>query len=175
MTQPTATGTEERPVEESKRRSQILTEPQATEPLSPLGATTTFDTMATARQRKLPILLFIGAIMINKLMGFTFLPPKATIHSYIGVSIFPLILIKICINRYFKKFYNSLPVYGVMVLMAIFFQTALYAPFHLHVHHHETDEKIIQIKTKIEKTKTTKDPVCGTVVRDPKKEHSEEY
>jgi cytochrome b561 len=91
--------------------------------------------------------LFIGAIMINKFMGFTFLPPKATIHSYIGVSIFPLILIKICINRFFKKFYNSLPVYGVMVLMAIFFQTALFAPFHLHVHHHEPDEQTTQTET----------------------------
>ncbi len=37
MTQPTDAGTEERPVEESKRRDQVLTEPQATE-LAKLGA-----------------------------------------------------------------------------------------------------------------------------------------
>lgn len=76
--------------------------------------------------------LFIGTIMINKLLGFAFLPPKATIHSYIGVSIFPLILIKICINRFFKKFYNSLPVYGVMILMAVYFQIPLYAGLRLY-------------------------------------------
>ena len=121
MTQPTATGTEERPVEEGKRRAQVLEEGQATElaklgaeiekyygepqdiewclakgkfyivqsrsittlpaepvqwespipgakwikdvqasewatePVSPLGATTTFATMVAARQRQLPM------------------------------------------------------------------------------------------------------------------------
>ena len=131
MTQPTATGTEEHPVEESKRRAQVLDvaqatelaklgaeiekyygEPQdiewclangkfyivqtrpittlpsepvrwerpiagakwlkdlqaaewATEPLSPLGATTTFATMITARQRKLPIQQMPWYALIN--------------------------------------------------------------------------------------------------------------
>ncbi len=131
MTQPTATGTEERPVEESKRRAQVLNatqatelaklgaeiekhygEPQdiewcfangkfyivqarpittlpsepvrwespitgakwlkdlqaaewATEPLSPLGATTTFDAMITARQRKLPMQQMPWYALIN--------------------------------------------------------------------------------------------------------------
>ncbi len=131
MTQPTATGTEERPVEESKRRAQVLTvaqvtelakigaqiekyygEPQdiewclakgkfyivqarpittmppepvkwespianakwikdlqaaewTTEPLSPLGATTTFDAMITARQRKFPLQKYPWHALIN--------------------------------------------------------------------------------------------------------------
>jgi pyruvate,water dikinase len=131
MTRPTATGTEERPVEESKRRAQVLEmaqaaelaklgaeiekyygEPQdiewclangkfyivqarpittmpsepvrwgspitgskwlkdlqagewATEPLSPLGATTTFDAMITARQRKFPIQQWPWSVLIN--------------------------------------------------------------------------------------------------------------
>ena len=131
MTQPTATGTQERPVEESKRRAQVLNatqatelaklgaeiekyygEPQdiewcfangkfyivqarpittlpsepvrwespitgakwlkdlqaaewATEPLSPLGATTTFDAMITARQRKLPMQQMPWYALIN--------------------------------------------------------------------------------------------------------------
>ncbi len=131
MTQPTATGTEERPVEESKRRAQVLEviqatelaklgaeiekyygEPQdiewcfadgkfyivqarpittmpselvrwvspiagakwlkdlqaaewATEPLSPLGATTTFEAMITARQRKLPMQRLPWYALIN--------------------------------------------------------------------------------------------------------------
>jgi pyruvate,water dikinase len=131
MTQPTATGTEERAVEESKRRAQVLKmaqatelaklgtaiekyygEPQdiewclangkfyivqarpittmpsepvrwespisgtkwlkdlqagewATEPLSPLGATTTFVAMITTRQRKLPMQRFPWHTLIN--------------------------------------------------------------------------------------------------------------
>jgi phosphohistidine swiveling domain-containing protein len=131
MTKPTATGTEERPVEESKRRAQVLGvgqatelaklgaeiekyygEPQdiewclangkfyivqarpittmpsepvrwespisgtkwlkdlqagewATEPLSPLGATTTFVAMITTRQRKLPMQRFPWHTLIN--------------------------------------------------------------------------------------------------------------
>ena len=131
MTQPTTTGTEEHPVEESKRHAQVLEvnqatelaklgveiekhygEPQdiewclvdgkfyivqarpitalppeparwespipgakwlkdlqagewATEPLSPLGATTTFQAMITARQRKLPMQRFPWHALIN--------------------------------------------------------------------------------------------------------------
>jgi pyruvate,water dikinase len=131
MTQPTVTGTGERPVEQSKRRAQVLEAPQAselaklgaqiekyygepqdiewcladrkfyivqarpittlpsepvqwespvrgakwlkdlqagewaTEPLSPLGATTTFTTMITARQRKLPMQRFPWHALIN--------------------------------------------------------------------------------------------------------------
>ncbi len=131
ITVPTATGTEERPVEESKRRKQVLEtaqvtelaklgaeiekyygEPQdiewclangkfyivqarpittlpaeplqwespvpgakwlkdlqagewATEPLSPLGATTTFDAMITARQRKFPMQQWPWSARIN--------------------------------------------------------------------------------------------------------------
>ena len=131
MTQPTATGTEERPVEQSKRHAQVLEvgqaielaklgaeiekyygEPQdiewclangkfyivqarsitampsepvrwgspitgakwlkdlqagewATEPLSPLGATTTFDAMITARQRKFPMQQWPWSALIN--------------------------------------------------------------------------------------------------------------
>lgn len=131
MTQPTAEGTEERPVGESKRRAQVLTAAQATElaklgaeiekyygapqdiewclakgkfyivqarpittlppepvkwespiagakwlkdmqagewatePLSPLGATTTFDAMITARQRKFPLQKYPWHTLIN--------------------------------------------------------------------------------------------------------------
>ena len=131
MTQPTVTGTEERPVEESQRRKQVLDkaqatelaklgaeiekhygEPQdiewcfangkfyivqarpittmpaepvrwespipgakwlkdlqaaewATEPLSPVGATTTFEVMIAARQRKLPMQRFPWHALIN--------------------------------------------------------------------------------------------------------------
>jgi YHS domain-containing protein len=40
---------------------------------------------------------------------------------------------------------------------------------------HELDGQIIQIKTEVKKAETIKDPVCGMVVRDPKKELSEEH
>ena len=71
--------------------------------------------------------LFICVIMFQKLEGFNILPPKAAIHAYIGIAIFPLIVIKICIVRFYKKFYRSLPVYGVILVIAVFLQVPLYA------------------------------------------------
>lgn len=75
--------------------------------------------------------LFIGAIMFKKLEEMNVMPTKAAIHAYIGVSIFPLIIIKICINRFFKKFYKSLPIYGVIILIAVYFQIPLYAGLYI--------------------------------------------
>lgn len=71
--------------------------------------------------------LFIAVIMFQKLEGFTMLPPKAVIHAYIGIAIFPLIIIKIGIVRFYKKFYKSLPVYGIILLIAVYLQVPLYA------------------------------------------------
>lgn len=75
--------------------------------------------------------LFIGAVMFKKLEEMNVMPTKAAIHAYIGVSVFPLIIIKICINRFFKKFYKSLPVYGVIILIAVYFQIPLYAGLYI--------------------------------------------
>jgi mono/diheme cytochrome c family protein len=75
--------------------------------------------------------LFIGVIMFKKLEEMNVMPTKAAIHAYIGVSIFPLIIIKICINRFFKKFYKSLPIYGVLILIAVYFQIPLYAGLYI--------------------------------------------
>lgn len=75
--------------------------------------------------------LFIAVIMFKKLEEFTMLPPKAVVHSYIGIIIFPLIIIKICIARLFKKFYNRLPVYGMVLLIATYLQVPLYAGLYL--------------------------------------------
>lgn len=80
----------------------------------------------------LALYLFIGAVMFKKLAGFNMLPPKATIHSYIGISIFSLLLIKICINRFFKKFYSRLSVYGAMLLIAVYLQIPLYAGLYVY-------------------------------------------
>lgn len=75
--------------------------------------------------------LFVGAIMFKKLEEMNVMPTKAAIHAYIGVSIFPLIVIKICINRFFRKFYNSLPIYGVFILIAVYFQIPMYAALYI--------------------------------------------
>jgi cytochrome c2 len=69
--------------------------------------------------------------MFKKLEEFSMLPPKAVIHSYIGITIFPLIIVKICIVRFFKKFYNRLPVYGIILLIAVYLQVPLYAGLYL--------------------------------------------
>lgn len=75
--------------------------------------------------------LFIAAIMFKKLEEFNMLPPKAVIHSYIGITILPLLIIKICIVRLFKRFYSRLPVYGMILLMAVYLQVPLYAGLYI--------------------------------------------
>lgn len=79
----------------------------------------------------LALYLFIGVVMFKKLGEFNVLPPKAVIHAYIGILIFPLIIIKICIVRIFKKFYNRLPVYGMILLIAVYLQVPLYAGLYI--------------------------------------------
>ncbi len=59
------------------------------------------------------------------------LPPKAVIHAYIGIAIFPLIVIKIGIVRFYKKFYNRLPFYGMILLIAVYLQVPLYAGLYI--------------------------------------------
>lgn len=77
--------------------------------------------------------LYIGIciIMFQKLEQLNGLPPKAAIHAYIGIAIFPLILAKICIVRLYKKFYKSLPIYGMFVLIAVYLQVPLYAGLYI--------------------------------------------
>ncbi|OHC00290.1 MAG: hypothetical protein A2Z57_01690 [Planctomycetes bacterium RIFCSPHIGHO2_12_39_6] len=65
--------------------------------------------------------LFICAIMLQKLAKNSIaLPAKDAIHAYIGIAIFPLIIVKICIVRFYKKFYKSLPVYGMITMLAVY-------------------------------------------------------
>lgn len=75
--------------------------------------------------------LFICIVMFKKLEEFNLLPPKAAIHAYIGIAIFPLIIVKICIVRFYKKFYKSLPVYGMVVLIAVYMQVPVYAGLYI--------------------------------------------
>ncbi|MEP9410054.1 MAG: hypothetical protein HRF42_01385 [Candidatus Brocadia sp.] len=75
--------------------------------------------------------LFISVVMFQKLEEFNVLPPKAVIHSYIGIAIFPLIIIKICVVRLYKKFYKSLPVYGMFLVIAVYLQIPLYAGLYM--------------------------------------------
>ncbi|WKZ19517.1 MAG: DUF6529 family protein [Candidatus Jettenia sp. CY-1] len=73
--------------------------------------------------------LFIATIMFKKLGEFNLLPPKATVHAYIGISIFAMIIIKICIARFYRKFYSSLPIYGILTIIAVYLQIPLYAGY----------------------------------------------
>lgn len=73
--------------------------------------------------------LFIATVMFKKFSEFNLLPPKATIHAYIGISIFVMIVIKICIVRFYRKFYSSLPIYGVLIIIAVYLQIPLYAGY----------------------------------------------
>ncbi|KKO21234.1 MAG: hypothetical protein DCC43_11235 [Candidatus Brocadia sp.] len=75
--------------------------------------------------------LFLSVVMFQKLEGLSVLPPKAAIHAYIGIAILPLIIIKIGIARFYKKFYKSLPVYGVILMIAVFLQIPLHAGLYL--------------------------------------------
>lgn len=75
--------------------------------------------------------LFISVVMFQKLEEFNVLPPKAVIHSYIGIAIFPLIIIKICVVRLYKKFYKSLPIYGMFLVIAVYLQIPLYAGLYM--------------------------------------------
>lgn len=75
--------------------------------------------------------VFISVIMFQKLEEFNVLPPKAVVHSYIGIAIFPLIVIKICIARLYKKFYKSLPIYGMVLMIAVYLQIPLYAGLYM--------------------------------------------
>ena len=79
----------------------------------------------------LALYLFICIVMFKKLEGFNVLPPKAVIHAYIGIAIFPLIIVKICIVRLYKKFYKSLPIYGMFVLIAVYLPVPLYAGLYI--------------------------------------------
>lgn len=73
--------------------------------------------------------LFICVIMFQKSGEFGVLPPMAAIHAYIGIAIFPLVIIKICIVRLYKKFYKNLPIYGIMIVFAAYLQVPLHAGF----------------------------------------------
>ena len=75
--------------------------------------------------------LFVSTVMFQKLAEFTFLPPKATIHAYIGITIFPMIIAKICIVRFYRKYYNTLPIYGMIILISVYLQVPLYAGFYI--------------------------------------------
>lgn len=75
--------------------------------------------------------ILICISMFHKLDEFALLQSKDAIHAYIGIAIFPLIIVKICITRFYKKFYKSLPVYGIAILVAVYLQVPLYAGLYI--------------------------------------------
>ncbi len=76
--------------------------------------------------------VFIAVTMFQKLTSESiFLPAKDAIHAYLGVAIFPLVIIKICIARFYKKYYHRLPVYGVIIIITVFMTVTLSAGYYM--------------------------------------------
>jgi len=76
--------------------------------------------------------IFICISMFQKLDEFALSQSKDAIHAYIGIIIFPLIIVKICIARFYKIFYKRLPVYGTAILVAVYLQVPLYAGMYIY-------------------------------------------
>ena len=76
----------------------------------------------------LVLYLFICGIMVKKLTRITTsLSAQDAIHAYLGITIFFLIIAKICIVKLYGKFYNRLPVYGMVAMLAVYLTVALNA------------------------------------------------
>lgn len=45
---------------------------------------------------------------------------KDVVHAYLGLTIFPLLVAKICVVRSFKKYYHRLPIYGMIIMIAVY-------------------------------------------------------
>ncbi|MDO8141567.1 MAG: DUF6529 family protein [Candidatus Brocadiales bacterium] len=74
--------------------------------------------------------LFICVIMFQKFTSNSVaLSAKDAIHAYLGIVIFPMIIAKICIVRLFKKYYLRLPVYGMIIMIAVFMTVTLSAGY----------------------------------------------
>ncbi len=76
--------------------------------------------------------LFICVVMLQKFTNasLTF-SAKDAIHAYIGIGIFPLAVIKICIVRFFKKYYQRLPFYGMVMVITVYLATVLSAGYYM--------------------------------------------
>ncbi|HHT9130335.1 MAG TPA: DUF6529 family protein [Candidatus Brocadiaceae bacterium] len=76
--------------------------------------------------------LFICVIMFQKLTRITTsLSAEDAIHAYMGIAIFFTIVVKICIVRVYKKFYKSLPIYGMITLIAVYLTATLNAAHYI--------------------------------------------
>jgi mono/diheme cytochrome c family protein len=74
--------------------------------------------------------LFICVTMFQKLTGnSSALSAKDAIHAYLGIVIFPMLIVKICIVRLFKKYYLRLPIYGIIIMVAVFMTVTLSAGY----------------------------------------------
>lgn len=80
----------------------------------------------------LALYLFICTIMFQRLSrGFVLLSSKDVIHAYIGTSIFPFIVAKICIVHIFNRYRQSLVVYGMIIMVAVFVTVTMSAGYYL--------------------------------------------
>ena len=57
------------------------------------------------------------------------LSAKDAIHAYLGIVIFPMLIVKICVVRLFKKYYLRLPIYGMIIMVAVFMTVTLSAGY----------------------------------------------
>lgn len=76
--------------------------------------------------------LFICVIMFQKFTKITTsLSAEDAIHAYMGIAIFFTIVVKICIVRVYKKFYESLPIYGMIILITVYLTVTLNAAHYI--------------------------------------------
>src|SRR3990172_11792002 len=76
--------------------------------------------------------LFLCVTMFQKFSSNSVaLPAKDAIHAYLGIVILPMLIVKICVVRFFKKYYLRLPVYGMIILIAVFMTVTLNAGYFL--------------------------------------------
>jgi len=72
--------------------------------------------------------LFICVVMFQKFTSSSSaLTAKDAIHAYLGIAIFPMIIVKICIIRLYKKYYPRLSIYGMIITIAVFMTVTLSA------------------------------------------------
>jgi len=80
----------------------------------------------------LVLYIFICVVMFRKIThdSVQFFA-KDVVHAYTGLIIFPLLVAKICIARSFKKYYPRLPVFGIIVMVAVYLAVTLNGSYYL--------------------------------------------
>ena len=76
--------------------------------------------------------LFICVVMLRRLtVNSAALSANDALHAYFGIVIFPMIVAKICIVRFYKKYCNRLPIYGMIIMTAVYMTVTLSAGYYV--------------------------------------------